>query len=60
VGNVSGLACILGFRVSSLPLKYLGLPFGAPFKAKSVWNSIIEKTERKLTGWKRLYLSKGS
>lgn len=26
VGDVKGLACILGCRVSSLPMKYLGLP----------------------------------
>jgi hypothetical protein len=36
VPNVSGLARILGCRVSSLPLKYLGLPLGALFKAKSI------------------------
>ena len=27
--NVDGLACVLGCGVSSLPLKYLGLPLGA-------------------------------
>jgi hypothetical protein len=31
-----------------LPMKYLGLPLGAKFKAKSIWDSIIEKKERKL------------
>jgi len=35
VDNVDDLAGILGCGVSSLPLKYLGLPLGAPFKAKS-------------------------
>jgi hypothetical protein len=59
VPSVSGLARILGCRVPSLPVKYLGLPLGAPFKAKSVWNSIIEKMERKLAGWKRLHLNRG-
>jgi hypothetical protein len=29
VHNVDGLACVLGCGVSSLPLKYLGLPLGA-------------------------------
>jgi len=42
-----------------LPLKYLGLPLSALFKAKSAWDSIIEKMERKLASWKGLYLSKG-
>jgi hypothetical protein len=40
-------------------MKYLGLPLGASFKAKSIWDGIIEKIERRLAGWKRLYLSKG-
>ena len=42
-----------------MPLKYLGLPLGANFKDKSIWNPILENMERKLAGWKRLYLSKG-
>lgn len=37
VNNVEGLARILGYRVSSLPMKYLGLLLGASFKAKSLW-----------------------
>jgi hypothetical protein len=32
VNNVEGLTRILGCRVSSLPLKYLGLPLGAPLR----------------------------
>jgi hypothetical protein len=41
VSNVEGLVSILGCRVSSLPMKYLGLPLGASFKIKSVWDGII-------------------
>ena len=40
-------------------MKYLGLPLGAKFKDKTIWNPILEKIERRLAGWKRLYLSKG-
>ena len=40
-------------------MKYLGLPLGAKFKDKTIWNSILEKMERRLASWKRLYLSKG-
>jgi hypothetical protein len=47
VENVDGLAGILGCRVSSLPLKYLGLPLGASYKAKSIWDGVIEKIERR-------------
>jgi len=39
-------------------MKYLGLPLGASFKAKSIWDGIIEKIERCLVRWK-MYLSKG-
>jgi hypothetical protein len=40
-------------------MKYLGLPLEASYKTKSIWNSIVEKMECHLVGWKRLYLSKG-
>ena len=53
------LADILGCKTSTLPMKYLGLPLGASFKSKNIWNPIVEKLERRLAGWKRLYLSKG-
>lgn len=59
VPNVNSLARILGCRVSSSPLKYLGLPLGAPSKAKFIWDTIIEKMEIRLVGWKILCLSKG-
>ena len=59
VGNISDLAGILRCRVGSLPMKYLGMPLGTSFKTASIWNPILEKIEKKLSGWKRLYLSKG-
>jgi hypothetical protein len=59
VDNVDDLAGILGCGVSSLPLKYLGLPLGALFKANSSWDEVVGKIERWLASWKRLYLSKG-
>jgi hypothetical protein len=59
VDNVDGLAGILGCGVSSLPLKYLGLPLGACYKAKSIWDGAVKKIERQLASWKQTYLSKG-
>ena len=59
VHNMVVLVGMLGCRQSSLPLKYLGLPLGANFKELPIWNPILEKMERRLAGWKRLYLSKG-
>jgi hypothetical protein len=37
----------------------LGLPFGTPFKYKAVWDGVIEKMEKWLASWKKIYLSKG-
>ena len=59
VHNLEDLVGLLGCGQSSLPLKYLGLPLGAKFKDLSVWNPILERMERRLAGWKRMYLSKG-
>ena len=59
VHNMDVLVGMLGCQQSSLPSRYLGLPLGAKFKELSVWNPILEKMERRLVGWKRLYLSKG-
>jgi len=56
VDNMDELARILGCGVSSLPLKYLGLPLGDPFKTKSIWDDVVGKIERRLASWKRLYL----
>jgi hypothetical protein len=53
VDNVVELASILGSGTSSLPLKYLGLPLGARFKAKYfIWDCIVEKIEHRLASWK--------
>ena len=59
VGNIDALASILHCRVGNLPLKYLGMPLGTPYKTAAMWNPILERMEKKLSGWKRLYLSKG-
>ncbi len=56
--DVESSASIIGCRVALLPVKYLGLSLGAPYKSTSLWSGIIEKMERRLAGWKRLYLSK--
>jgi hypothetical protein len=57
--NVEVLASILGCRIFSLLMTYLGLVQGASVKAKSIWDDIIKKIKRQLAGWKRLYMSKG-
>ena len=59
VNNLDALANILQCRVGSLPMKYLGMSLETSFKTASIWNPILEKMEKKLSGWKCLYLSKG-
>jgi hypothetical protein len=48
--DVEALAHVLGGRIASLPMKYLGLPLGARYKSKEIWNPILEKMERRLAG----------
>lgn len=50
VKDVGGLASIFCCRVFSLPMKYLNLPMGPSFKAKSIWDGIIEKMEHHFVG----------
>ena len=50
VNNVHVLAEILGCRVGALPMTYLGMPLWASHKSPSIWNSILEKIQRKLAG----------
>jgi hypothetical protein len=37
VDDVEGLTGIMGCMVALLPMKYLGLPFGAPYKSNSLF-----------------------
>ena len=59
VPNILLLVDVLGCKQGLPPMKYLGLPLGAKFKYKTIWNPILEKMERRLAGWKCLYLSMG-
>ena len=59
VNNLDALANILHCRVGNLPMKYLGMPLGTYFKTTSIWNPILKKMEKNLSGWNCLYLSKG-
>ena len=59
VPHIEELRHLLGCKNSVLPVKYLGLPLGATFKETTIWNPVLEKVEKRLASWKRLYLSKG-
>jgi len=56
--HIEELASILYCNISSLPLRYLGVPLGALFKSKAIWDRILEKMENRLVSWKKIYLSK--
>lgn len=59
VASEHALADILGCKVGSLPIPYLGMPLGASYKSISIWNPVLEKIEQRLARWKKFYLSKG-
>ncbi|XP_065617541.1 uncharacterized protein LOC136062442 [Quercus suber] len=46
VPNIHVLAKILGCRIGSLPMTYLGMPLGASHKSPTIWNPILEKIKR--------------
>ncbi|XP_023924804.1 uncharacterized protein LOC112036228 [Quercus suber] len=52
VCNIQSLANILQCRVGSLPMIYLGMPLGTLYKTPSLWNPILERMDKKLSGWK--------
>ena len=57
--NVQILTGVLGCKIESLPTTYLGLPLGAKFKENAIWDSVIGKLEKRLSGSGAAYLSKG-
>ena len=59
VDNIEMLASELGCGVGSLPTTYMGLQVGAPHRAMGVWDTIEERFRKRLTSWKRQYISKG-
>ena len=58
VPNLHQLAQFFSCGVDFLPSTYLGLPLGASYKCKSVWEPVVEKFQRRLAGWKSKLLSK--
>jgi len=51
--KTNDLATNLGYGVGTLPNTYLGLPLGPSYKAKSVWDPVMERFEKRLSGWKK-------
>lgn len=59
VTNMNWLAALLGGENGSLPTFYLGLPLRDKSKSIEIWDSVIEKCEKKVARWKTQYLSLG-
>ena len=58
VDSLEELTLELGCKVGTLPSSYLGHPLGAPHKL-AAWDGMEERFRRRLTMWKRQYISKG-
>ena len=58
VENVKELALEFGCKFSTLLSSYLGLPFGARFKDAAIWDRVEERLRKRLSIWKRQYISK--
>ena len=56
--NIADLALELECKAGALPSRYLGLLLRAPFKSVAVWDVIEERFRKRLTMWKRQYISK--
>jgi len=59
VPNLHQLAQLFNCGVDFLPSTYLGLPLGASYKCKFVWEPVVKKFQRRLAGCKSKLLSKG-
>ena len=57
--HVAFLADVFGCKVGKLPSKYLGIPLCLGFPKKHLWDSVVERIEKKLSSWKGRYLSMG-
>ncbi|RVW15364.1 LINE-1 reverse transcriptase-like [Vitis vinifera] len=59
VENLENLALEAGCKVGRLPSSYLGIPLGANHKSVAVWDGVEERFRKRLTLWKRQFISKG-
>ncbi|XWS30038.1 hypothetical protein CRYUN_Cryun24cG0083600 [Craigia yunnanensis] len=54
---LEGWADAISCKTKNLASINLGLPLGASSKSLEIWKSVVIKFERRLVGWKSLYLS---
>lgn len=44
----------LGYKVGNLPSSYLGMPLGAHYKSKVVWDEVEERFRKRLAFWEKV------
>lgn len=49
----------LGYTFEEIPFRYLGMPAGTNYRCKKIWDPFLESIDKRLAGWKRIYLSYG-
>lgn len=57
--DVKDLALVMGCKIESLPIKYLGLPLGANPKRIKTWEPVLDRMGKKLNVWSRRFNSTG-
>ncbi|KAK3206960.1 hypothetical protein Dsin_021006 [Dipteronia sinensis] len=57
--NDSVWADCFGCNKADLPISYLGFPLGARPLAKTFWNPLMSRLEKRLASWKKKFLNKG-
>src|SRR5438105_9936032 len=50
---------LFGCEVGFTPFRYLGIPMNHRKLNNSDWNTVLQRFERKLSGWKCKYMSTG-
>ena len=50
---------LFGCEVSFTPFRYLGIPMSHHKLNNSDWNAVVQRFEKKLSGWKEKYMSSG-
>lgn len=53
----NGIAIVLGFKETPLPMKYLGIPLAASRIKLASYQSLLNKVWNRLAGWKGITLS---
>ena len=57
IDSLENIISVLRCRIGKFPS--LGLPLGALFKSSRMWDIVEERFRKRLSLWKRQYLSKG-